>query len=350
MIYSPPSLSGKGAGGLGQIEKGHPMKTLKICLLLCLILFAGCASAPDMVSTKKSEGETYSADEVRRMTVDQPFLISGDYFREREQRPAIEISKSEPERPKTVQAVKTPEAAPEPRKTASSAILPIKVGFLLSQRVAASSAAAVFRAISESAKNFPVLVMEQEDIAETLQNSDCLKTEDTICASQNLGAYPGLRMIIMLEQLDIAEKFPANISAKFSLTDTGIDFRYPGMNFGKTVQNKDDLPIVIREIVNSVFAYAVKKSEIMPAFCRVFSSENGKFHITAGKLSGLKPGDQLKVSAQGNLIKSPAGMPAGWIPGKLKGVINVETLFGKDFAACSLISGDMPNSYDIITE
>ncbi|HAO23023.1 MAG TPA: hypothetical protein DCQ37_22775 [Desulfobacteraceae bacterium] len=332
------------------LRKGHPMKTLKICLLLCLMLFAGCASAPDMVSTKKSEGETYSADDVRKMTVDQPFLISGDYFREKEQRPAIEIGKSEPERPKTVQPVKMHQVAPEPRKTASSAILPIKVGFLLSQNLAASSAAAVFRAIPESAKNFPVLVMDQEEIAETLQNSDCLKNEDTICASQNLGAYPGLRMIIMLEQFDMSEKFPANISARFSLTDTGIDFSYPGMNFGKVVQQKEELPIVIREIVNSVLSYAVKKSEIMPAFCRVFSSENQKFHITAGKLSGVKPGDQLKVSAQGNLVKSPAGLPAGWIPGKPKGVIKVETLFGKDFAACSLISGEMPKSQDIITE
>jgi len=347
---TPPSLSGKGAGGLGQIEKGHPMKSLKIFIFLCVSLCIGCASAPDMVSTKKSEGEKYSADDVRKMTVDQPFLISGDYFREREQRPTIEFGKSEAETPKTVQPVQSaisPEPKIEFQKNASSAILPIKVGFLLSQNVAASSAAAIFRAIPESAKNFPVLTMEQEEIAEILQNSDCLKNRDMICASQNLGVYPGLRMLIMIEQLDIAEKFPGHVTAMFSVTDTGIDFRYPVMDFGKTVQKQNDLPIVIREIMNSVFAYVVKKSEIMPAFCRAFSSENGKIYITAGKLSGLKPGDQLKVSAQGTLVKSPAGTPAGWIPGKQKGVIKVETLFGKDFAACSS-EGDMPTTEDII--
>jgi hypothetical protein len=308
----------------------------------------GCASAPDMVNTKKSEGEKYSADDVRKMTVDQPFLISGDYFREREQRPAIEIGKSETETPKTVQPAQKPEPAPEPQKIAASAILPIKIGFLLSQSVAASSAEAILRAIPESAKNFPVLVTEQEEIAETLRNSDCLKNKDMICASQNLGVYPGLRMLIMVEQFDITEKFPGHVTAKLSVTDTGIDFRYPGMNFGKVVQQKDELPVVIREIVSSVLSYAVKKSGIMPAFCRAFSSENGKIYITAGKLSGLTPGDQLNVFFQGNLVKSPAGAPAGWIPGKQKGVVKVETLFGKDFAACSSVQGDMPTPEDII--
>ncbi|NJL59313.1 MAG: insulinase family protein [Desulfobacteraceae bacterium] len=61
------------------------MKTLKLPILLYLtLLIFGCSNAPDMVSTQKSGKDRYSADEIRRMTVDQPFLISGDYFREQE--------------------------------------------------------------------------------------------------------------------------------------------------------------------------------------------------------------------------------------------------------------------------
>lgn len=316
-------------------------------MFLYVSLYIGCASAPDMVSEKKSQGEKYSADEVRRMTVDQPFLISGDYFREREERPAIVIGKSDAEAPKTVQPAQLPETAPESQKIAP-AILPIKIGFLLSQNVAAASVAAIYSAIPDSAKNFPVLIMEQEEIAETLQHSDCLRRGDTICASQNLGVYPGLRMLIMIEQFDIPEKFPGNAAVRLSITDTGINFRYPLIESGKTLQKKDDTTDFIQKIFHDAVAYAVRKSEIMPAFCKAFSAENGKVFITAGKMSGLKPGDQLNVFTPGNLVKSPAGAPAGWIPGKQKGVVKVETLFGKDFAACSS-EGGMPTTEDMLT-
>jgi hypothetical protein len=323
------------------------MKYLKILMFLCMSLYFGCASAPDMVSEKKSADEKYSADEVRRMTVAQPFLISGDYFREREQQPNIVIGKSEVQTPKTVQPAQLPEAAPEPEKIASSGILPIKIGFLLSQTVSESSVAAIYSAIPEYAKS---LMVGHEEITDALQNTDCLKHNDPRCISEKLGLYPGVRMLIMIERFDIPENFAGNAAAKLSIIDTGIHFGYPLIESGKHIKNKDDLAEFIQETLRNAIAYAVKKSEIIPAYCRAFSSENGKIFITAGKLSGLKPGDQLNIFSQGQLVKSPVGMPAGWIQGKHKGIVKVETLFGKDFAACSLISGDMPISQDMITE
>ena len=51
---------------------------------LAFTILAGCAGAPDITSTEKSADQPYSAADVRHMTIDQPFVLSGDYFRERE--------------------------------------------------------------------------------------------------------------------------------------------------------------------------------------------------------------------------------------------------------------------------
>jgi hypothetical protein len=67
-------------------------KAVQIFLACMITAMVGCASAPDIASTEKSEGEKYSADEVRHMTVDQPFLTSGEYFRERNQEPERNLS------------------------------------------------------------------------------------------------------------------------------------------------------------------------------------------------------------------------------------------------------------------
>ncbi|MFP4390710.1 MAG: hypothetical protein ACLFPR_17430, partial [Desulfococcaceae bacterium] len=62
--------------------------------LFAILALAACGTRPDIASTEKKPGETYSADEVRYRTVDQPFMISGDYFREREQEPSIALDLS----------------------------------------------------------------------------------------------------------------------------------------------------------------------------------------------------------------------------------------------------------------
>ncbi len=61
-------------------------------MMLWICLCWGCGPKPDMVNTTPDPGERYSADDVRRMSVDQPFLISGDYFRNRNQKDITPLS------------------------------------------------------------------------------------------------------------------------------------------------------------------------------------------------------------------------------------------------------------------
>ncbi|GBC62463.1 hypothetical protein DENIS_3435 [Desulfonema ishimotonii] len=59
-------------------------------------------------------------------------------------------------------------------------------------------------------------------------------------------------------------------------------------------------------------------------------------------------GDELAVVSGGKLIKSPTGLPAGWIPGPTKGRLKVVQLFGKDFAVGKLIDGQGPKPADLL--
>jgi hypothetical protein len=87
---------------------------------------------------------------------------------------------------------------------------------------------------------------------------------------------------------------------------------------------------------------------MIPWYCKSFSKEDGRYYITAGEKSGLMVGQTLRIMTPGKLVKSPTGLPAGWIPGKEKGRLKVELFFGDDFSACSLVSGREPRAEDLI--
>ncbi len=114
------------------------------------------------------------------------------------------------------------------------------------------------------------------------------------------------------------------------------------------LKNKEEVNTFISGVIDNIAEFTHKKSEIMPWFCRSFSTEKEDWYISAGKISGLKSGDKLNIISEGKLVKSPTGLPAGWIPGASKGILQVKQTFGKDFAACTLIQGKGPTPEDVL--
>ena len=105
---------------------------------------------------------------------------------------------------------------------------------------------------------------------------------------------------------------------------------------------------LLREEALSAVGQAVHRSAITPWFCRSFSQDNQTWYINAGKASGLETGTLLKVIAGGKLVKAPSGVPAGWIPGEVKGTLRVDDHFGRDLAVCSLVNGLGPGEGDLL--
>ncbi len=333
-------------------------------LLSSMLLWWGCASAPDIVSKETKEGETYSADEVRRVTVDQPFLLSGDYFRERKQEKSIDIgkllSKKEPESKdsgvKELRNSEIQEQPPIPPSPNSSIPnppnpqpFPPKIGFILDyESMTRETAEEILSAAPRAAEAFSAIVADQDQITEALAGTACLEKKDLLCASRAVGVYPGVRMLALIERFDVPKQMPGTAKTRIEVVDTGLAVRYPLIEITAQIRTEAEVNAFISQVLRNLFDFAVRKSSIMPWFCRSFSGEKQSWYISAGKMSGLKPGDTLIVVSGGQLVKNPAGLPAGWIPGKQKGMLKVDLLFGKDFASCSLTEGDGPGSDDML--
>ena len=358
------------------------MKKLLAPVLAIGILW-GCGTLPDIVSTEKKEGQKYSADEVRQMTVDQPFQISGDYFRERDQKPSRDLGKLFSKKPEkktdaksvqteTQQPVPKPEntdkraavsAAPAPVSEVASATsfpvsdsvtekktgvsFPVKIGFIMDkEKIAPDTVQKILQTLPAAAQNLPVISADREKIEEVMSRSACPQ-RDLQCLSAALSLYPGVRMLILIESFDLPKDKSGNIKTRIGVVDAGLLFRYPTMEINLPLAGKDP-DAAIAAILHEVLDFAVKKSQIMPWFCRAFSSDKGEWYISAGSITGLKTGQELRIISPGKVIQSPIGMPAGWIPGEVKGQVAVKQLFGEDFAVCTLKTGKGPEPEDLL--
>lgn len=344
------------------------IKIIYIYIFLIIISAWGCSNLPDIVSTEKNKGEKYSADEVRYLTIDQPSMASGDYFRERNQEPGIDplkfFSKSSSKKIKTAakkqdlpEKTKKPVSAPEkievkkaqPVSEQHTEKFPTKVGLIIDRNnIRADTTNQIYKSAETASKDLNIIISEKQTIEEALAQLQCKNPKDLMCITKSLGVYPGIRTIILIEKYVIPDKFPGTLLAVIGVADTGLGFVYPFMEIKVPVNAKPDLNAIMPGIMRNILDFAQNKSGIMPWFCRAFSHENNEWYITAGKQSGLKPGDSLKVIKGGKLVKSPAGMPAGWIPGTEKGFLKVQTLFAKDFAVCTLEKGAGPDERDIL--
>ncbi|RLB08196.1 MAG: hypothetical protein DRG50_00600 [Deltaproteobacteria bacterium] len=81
----------------------------------------------------------------------------------------------------------------------------------------------------------------------------------------------------------------------------------------------------------------------------VASVQADKVYLNAGKSSGLKIGDVLKVFDPGKEIRHPiTNIPLGRIPGQLKGKIKIVRFFGFDASEAQLIQGENISPGDMV--
>ena len=326
-----------------------------------LIMVAGCSLGgprPDIVSEEKKEGQAYSAAEVRRMNIDHPWLLSGDYFLNREY-PAEKASDEEPADREQLEArvqqlekqvgeeKPSPSDSESPAGTVASAkdkTPPVKIGFYLDvPESAGKRGASLVKAAGEAAAGAETLrLVNHYSIRDILASADCRAADDYDCMARNLALYPGVRMLVVAEQMQIPDQLPGEAALRLKVLDADLVSGYPKMEMTRRLEDRAAVPAFLQEAVRRAFAYAKNKAEIMPPHCRVFSVKNQRAYISAGKRSGLAPGDVLRVVSGGETVKSPTGLLVGWLPGEETGTLKVQALVGKDVAACAPVSGEMP--------
>lgn len=353
--------------------------------LFAVLALTACGTAPDIASTEKKPGETYSADEVRYRTVDQPFMISGDYFRERDQEPGTTLDlsgkaktgdgESAADQPaaageeraaeprsramtgrETASASATEEARPSqsapvpPAPLASEATTtPIKVALIVDEeKITPDISAALPAALIRAAESLPVVVATPDRVTEVILGPACPRQRDLGCLSSALSVYPGARMVLLVERVEMPGRYPGNVQAQATVVDAGLSYRYPAMAVTAPVEAATDNRTALAAMMHKVLSFCVDRADMLPWFCRAFSREGEEWYLSAGARSGLAPGDRLQVIPGGRVVKSPAGTPAGWIPDAPAGTVEVTLLFGPDFAAARLVEGRGPKPGDMV--
>ncbi len=376
----------------------HRIVTAAACLFAALALTA-CGTAPNITRTEKEPGETYSADEVRYRTVDQPFMISGDYFRERDRDPSVRIGlpgdrlgdgakgsatkEGGEETGGTAEAASAAESegavqraertAPESRrtqapppapstrapvppaplaseKTAPNTARPVKIALIVDEEnIAPEISAALPAALIRAAEELPVVVAAPDRVTEVILGPACPRRRDLGCLSSALSVYPGARMVLLAERVEMPRRYPGNVQAQATVVDAGLSHRYPTMAVTAPAREAADARTAMAAMMQKVLSFAVDRADTIPWFCRAFSREGEEWYLSAGARSGLEPGDRLQVIPGGRVVRSPAGTPAGWIPEAPVGTVEVTLLFGPDFAAARLVEGRGPEPGDMVT-
>ncbi|MAV92401.1 MAG: hypothetical protein CL676_13360, partial [Bdellovibrionaceae bacterium] len=82
---------------------------------------------------------------------------------------------------------------------------------------------------------------------------------------------------------------------------------------------------------------------------RVAMVSGEKVYVNAGRLSGIQVGDLLKVTEEGSEIFDPeTGRFIGTAPGRMKGLLEVVSYFGKDGAVTVIHSGNGFKENDLV--
>ncbi|SMC17152.1 hypothetical protein SAMN02746041_00239 [Desulfacinum hydrothermale DSM 13146] len=336
---------------------------LTLLLVVSYLGLPGCGSGPDIVSEEKKPGQEYSAAEVREILIDHPFLLSGDYFRERRDlKPMVlgsVLSQAQEESTEELKAqlkekekrlARLEKAVFQGRRPALPAeALRIKVGFLVDpQKVPAHLADRLLAQADRLAVTYDVLFVHHRDLEQVLSGTDCLQKRDLACITRIAAIYPGTRFICLVESVSVPASLPGTASARFGLVDAGIGYRYPLVQMEMPVKSDADVATFLELMVRRSYEQALDKKSTMPWVTHVFSGQSGQWFVSAGNRSGLLVGDLLDVVSEGKLVKAPTGVPAAWIPGPPKGRLRVERLFGDDLAIATLVSGDPPQMSDYL--
>ncbi|MFO7750168.1 MAG: hypothetical protein R6V54_08735, partial [Desulfobacteraceae bacterium] len=352
--------------------KGGVSMTAAIKRLLPFILvlgLCGCAAGPDIVTSEKANSTNYSNEETRKIFLDHPAMISGDYFRQRmtnhpkdqkeTETPGStlppgrkDLEKKTTQSEKQLAAMKNSSEQPiSPKKKvpANTNTPKVKIGFLVDPTtILPDKIQTLSSAASGLESTMPVVLVDNDEIHEALAKNRDLETKNLYRTSGILTVYPGIRMLVLVETFDLPDNYPGMARAKISIVDSGLFYRYQPFTITSKLNNANEIRKFTENLVYSVFTRAVESSQISPWFCRTFSRDENLFYINAGKKTGLNKGDNLKIISNGKVVKSKKGILAGWLPGRQKGILRVEQFFGKDFAACSLVNGEAPSTEDFL--
>ena len=365
----------------------HVRFALLNALVLLLCVCAACATRKSATQTEEPK-EALSAEERSRQeweerVTDNSWLVSGEYFSQKDHSNAINlnewfegrkeleakqedteerlaklekavgegpaISPTQGQAEKRYVSAAEPARAPvAPSRSESSQGLRFKVALVVLPEVyqaAADMKGPLLEAVRNQFDQRPRLLLvgppEVEDIL--IQQGLVVTPANTPDIARALGIYPTARLVLFVDKLALlreAEGVKGGLD--FTIVD-GFSGRSVtgGEETGSASSGPDGESRLLEDLVGRLALALEKRATQYTWLSRVAVVEDKGIYLSAGEASGLKPGDILAVYGPGREIIHPiAKVSMGFERGPYKGKIKVVKLFGKDAAEALLVAGE----------
>lgn len=195
---------------------------------------------------------------------------------------------------------------------------------LVTDRSGQTVAAAWPDKLQATAASYGFHLVPQTQLNEALQrSSSCADNALTVDCAHSLAVFPGVRMLI-----DLSE------NQTITIVDGSAGVAYPAMRLPASDTN------------DALMQQARERANLGPWTLKVFTGNDNRLYITAGKVNGLEVGTELTVHKPGQLVSAPNGQPIAWRAGDRIGKVKVAELVGNQLAVIASVSGEKPTPAD----
>jgi hypothetical protein len=328
-------------------------------LVSLLLLCFGCGTEKGTTQAKRPP-ERLSPEEKSRQDwderiVDTPWLVSSDYFRQKEAGKSIDLGKwwesrkaLEVKQEETEERLVQLEEAVRKKKAGFSEMLRLKVALVILPGVyqaAPDMKETLLKAIRSQFAGHPrILLVGPDEVEDILvQQGLDVSSENMAKTARALGMYPAARLVVFVDKVALHRKgegFKGRIDYTtldgFSGTSVTQD-----EEVGSVPSGPDGESRLLQQLAARIALTLEKRAAQYPWVSRVAMLEGKNVYVSAGRASGLKPGDILAVYGPGREIIHPvANVSMGFKRGPYKGTVKVLKLLGRDAAEATLVAGE----------
>ncbi len=158
--------------------------------------------------------------------------------------------------------------------------------------------------------------------------------------SRFLAEYPGARYLFFVQFIAFPRVFPGQLRFSYCLAD-GVEGRvYPAAVLERFVRGPGELSPALHSCFVEMAGRAAVQARAVPWQGKVFLVQGGVAYLSAGRFSGLAPGQLLVVDGGSRPVRDPrTGMVVGSVPGPPKAQLRVQRFFGDDLAEAVIVAG-----------
>lgn len=323
-------------------------------ILLLLMLFSGCASKeinpaatgsnPSGSSTAQSSSSKEAAkaasaakmEELDNRVIGSPMMVTSDYFREVNAQGgsgnSIKLfgdSKREKELEERLEALES-RLMGLPQRAKGVNGMPVLRRKVVMLSLLGDMGLDVLSLLPAALRRTDGLVPVDASYLSELLKSRGYSESDLLKASvrRDIAVFAGIHAYVLVY-------FPQSNLPAFAKTDLRIDVFHATepLLIASFLTNVKEFDSVATKISDDV----VRATEWS---CRIVKVEGDRVFLNAGRLTGLQPGDRLRVFARGKEVSDPiTGRSLGFATGDMKGEVVIDNLFSVDASEAKIVSG-----------